>query len=50
MCCTRVHSFAKASVMPHYVHHGWNNVDNSHLYNATGLPTSRFTSEPNPVH
>jgi sialate O-acetylesterase len=41
-----------SSAVPHplYVRYGWMGVVTSNLYNAAGLPTSTFTSEPNPVH
>jgi sialate O-acetylesterase len=35
---------------PVYVRYGWMSVVTNNLYNAAGLPTSTFTSEPNPVH
>jgi sialate O-acetylesterase len=40
----------RAAVMklPKYVRFGWQGVVESNLYNAAGLPTSTFTSEPTP--
>ena len=35
---------------PMYVRYGWSSVVEDNLYNASGLPTSTFTSERNPVH
>jgi sialate O-acetylesterase len=41
---------SRAVPHPMYVRYGWMSVVASNLYNAAGLPTSTFTSEPNPVH
>ena len=35
---------------PMYVRYGWMSVVTNNLYNAAGLPTSTFSSEPNPIH
>jgi sialate O-acetylesterase len=35
---------------PMYVRYGWMSMVTNNLYNGAGLPTSTFSSEPNPVH
>jgi sialate O-acetylesterase len=41
---------SKTLQYPLYVRYGWMGVVTGNLYNEAGLPTSTFSSEPNPVH
>jgi sialate O-acetylesterase len=36
--------------LPRFVRYAWMGVVSDNLYNASGLPASTFSSEPNPLH